>query len=458
MSTARVHVVTVATWSAPGLQLLKESAANHGVALTVLGTEYNSRQEQALKPHLVREWLKSSLEDGRVASDDLVVFVDGFDVVLRGGVDAMAAAWQSYGSPELLMSAEQNCWPDKTLAPQFDAAFPTSRYRYVNSGTYAATAAVLVSLLPRDTAELAVNGGDQIWWTRLFLAGGAVSGDGGKFVLDTHRRLAAAVYDDGVSTVLGCTAPIIHFNGDATDVTAEVLDAWRAAVPRTRGTDATALVAHVEHAFAEADACRSRLPAEVLALPGLSAPRTRHFYNNLLAFHNARYLEIGVWKGSTFCAAVCGNHPTAAVAIDNFCHEGSPKPAFYANVAKFAPPGDVVRVIEQDAFAVCATPAAMGAIFNMYMYDAAHGEEDQYRALSHYLPCLDDVFVYIVDDWNRDHVRAGTLRAIHDLRLDVVHVREVRTTDDGSEVPGHLAHTTWWNGIYIAVLRKNATF
>lgn len=32
-------------------------------------------------------------------------------------------------------------------------------------------------------------------------------------------------------------------------------------------------------------------------MDGMSGIKTRHFYNNLLNYYDARYLEIGTWKG-----------------------------------------------------------------------------------------------------------------------------------------------------------------
>jgi hypothetical protein len=34
------------------------------------------------------------------------------------------------------------------------------------------------------------------------------------------------------------------------------------------------------------------------------------------------------------------------------------------------------------------------------MYDGNHSNESHYNALLHYYLCLDDTFVFIVDDWN----------------------------------------------------------
>ena len=36
--------------------------------------------------------------------------------------------------------------------------------------------------------------------------------------------------------------------------------------------------------------------------------------------------------------------------------------------------------------------------FNIYMYDGNHSEDSHFKALDHFFPCLDDEFIYLVDD------------------------------------------------------------
>ena len=48
----------------------------------------------------------------------------------------------------------------------------------------------------------------------------------------------------------------------------------------------------------------SKLPVEVLDLPGMSSYKVRHFLNNLCArFINTSYMEVGCYKGSTLISA-----------------------------------------------------------------------------------------------------------------------------------------------------------
>ena len=182
---------------------------------------------------------------------------------------------------------------------------------------------------------------------------------------------------------------------------------------------------------------------------GMSGMKTRHFYNNLLNKDDARYLEIGTWKGSTVCAALCGNKATV-VCIDNWSEFGGPKDEFLVNFNTHK--GDNHAIfIEKDCFQVDVSTLPK---FNIFMYDGDHKHYSHYKAIVHYYSCLDDIFVFIVDDWNWNAVRDGTYESIKNLNLKILYEKEIRLTYDNSHTPDYLALTTWHNGIYVAILQK----
>jgi hypothetical protein len=49
------------------------------------------------------------------------------------------------------------------------------------------------------------------------------------------------------------------------------------------------------------------------------------------------------------------------------------------------------------------------------MYDGNHTNYSCYKALLHYYICLDDVFIFIVDDWYWKDVRDITFNSIKKL-------------------------------------------
>jgi tRNA uridine 5-carbamoylmethylation protein Kti12 len=90
------------------------------------------------------------------------------------------------------------------------------------------------------------------------------------------------------------------------------------------------------------------------------------------------------------------------------------------------------------------------------MYDGNHTKDSHYKALVHYYNCLDDIFVFIVDDWNWNDVRNGTHASFKQLNLTVLYEREIRTTNDNTHPAwGSEKQQQWHNGIYVAILKKN---
>ena len=205
----------------------------------------------------------------------------------------------------------------------------------------------------------------------------------------------------------------------------------------------------VEVAFQNAENNISKITNDIIAIDGMSGKKTRHFYNNLLNVADARYLEIGTWKGSTTCAAMFGNK-AKVLCIDNWSEFGGPRSEFLINFERFKGDNDA-NFIESDCFNVDVSALPK---FNIYMYDGNHSNESHYNALLHYYNCLDDVFIFIVDDWNWEDVRDGTIKSIQKLNLKVLYEKEIRLTQDGSTTPEPLLSETWWNGIYVAILQK----
>ena len=206
----------------------------------------------------------------------------------------------------------------------------------------------------------------------------------------------------------------------------------------------------LETAFQNAENNISKITNDIINMDGMSGTKTRHFYNNLLNTEDARYLEIGTWKGSSVCSAMCKNK-AKVICIDNWSEFGGPKSEFLVNFEKFKGENEAT-FIENDCYKV---DVSILPKFNIYMYDGNHTNESHYKALLHYYNCLDDIFIFIVDDWNWEDVRNGTINSIQKLNLKVLYEKEVRLTRDNSHTSQPEARDTWWNGIYVAVLQKN---
>lgn len=206
----------------------------------------------------------------------------------------------------------------------------------------------------------------------------------------------------------------------------------------------------VEIAFQNAENNISKITNDIINMDGMSGTKTRHFYNNLLNTEDARYLEIGTWKGSSVCSAMCGNKATV-ICIDNWSEFGGPKSEFLVNFEKFKGDNEAA-FIENDCYKVDVSTLPK---FNIYMYDGNHTKDSHYNALLHYYNCLDNVFIFIVDDWNWKDVRDGTINSIQKLNLKVLYEKDIRTTNNDTHPAfGSPEQKEWHNGIYVAILQK----
>jgi hypothetical protein len=197
---------------------------------------------------------------------------------------------------------------------------------------------------------------------------------------------------------------------------------------------------HVEASIELADQMTSKLDRAAFQARGFTSPKVRHLLNNLGSLDGLDYLEVGVHRGATFVAANSKNTLASATAVDNwseFADDGKVKGEFLQHCEMLLAPGSY-RFLEQDCFTV--TREQLRAPINFYLYDGEHSFEAQRKALTHFYAMLDDVFIFLVDDYGWDAARGGTEDAIGELGLERVYERELT---EG-----------WWNGLYVSVLKK----
>lgn len=208
---------------------------------------------------------------------------------------------------------------------------------------------------------------------------------------------------------------------------------------------------HIENSFKKAENLISNIDKTILLIDGMSGIKTRHFYNNLLSLPNMKYLEIGTWKGSSVCSAMSNNNSTI-FCLDNWSEFNGPKTEFLRNFEKFKGINNA-SFIEGDCFSIDLS--IFPNTFNIYLYDGDHSYISHKKALSYFYNSLDNIFIYIVDDWNFENVRKGTLDAIIELNLKVLYFKQVRSTFDNSHSSPSYAFDNWWNGFAIMILQKN---
>ncbi len=204
-------------------------------------------------------------------------------------------------------------------------------------------------------------------------------------------------------------------------------------------------VEHIKNAVEKANKNESKITNDILELKGMSGAKTRHLYNNLVNFEGARYLEIGSWKGSSLGAAMYKNKANV-VCVDNFSEflDENPRQHLFQVIRQYK--GDCsVNFIEEDCFEIDVSSLPK---FNIYLYDGEHSSESHKKSLVHFYDCLDDTFIFIVDDWNWDDIKLGTIQAITQLNLEILHKIEIFTEVESGDKEGY------WNGVMVCVLKK----
>lgn len=208
--------------------------------------------------------------------------------------------------------------------------------------------------------------------------------------------------------------------------------------------------AEVETAFDRALADEGKIAPDVLSIRGMSGKKYRRFINNLMeAIPDPRYLEIGAWQGSTLCSAIFENEVTAT-CVDNWSEFDGPFDRFLTNLAKFKGKSRV-SFIEKDFRQLDFHHLGL---FNVFLFDGPHTYEDQFDAITMADPALESCFVLIVDDWNWEEARRGTMDAIRKREYRIDYMIEVRTSRDNTLPKLRGENSDWHNGYFIAAVRK----
>lgn len=209
------------------------------------------------------------------------------------------------------------------------------------------------------------------------------------------------------------------------------------------------LIQHVQQSIVMAENCTSKISTGVLNVQGMSSPKVRHFLNNLCSMSNTHYLEVGSWLGSTWISALYENqnYLSSATAIDNWSEEfGSSHEKFKQNCDDFLK-NVSYRMISKDCFTIDLK--IFSQPINIYFYDGNHSFDSQESAFTYFDPILDDLFIAVVDDWNWSSVVEGTYSAFNKLNYEILYETALPATVNGDT-------QNWWNGLYVAVIRKSS--
>lgn len=210
------------------------------------------------------------------------------------------------------------------------------------------------------------------------------------------------------------------------------------------------LIAHVvEPSIARALRGESYLDPAVLEIKGFSTPTQRHLVSNL-AHGVSSYLEVGVFFGGTFCAAISRNDSLTAIGVENWSQDFSERDVETSFISSLKlHRGDAnVCLIMNDCFDPSTNRQIPKSSVDFYFYDGHHDRFPQSKALPHFIDCMSDVFLWMVDDTQWQSVREGTAEGFATLK-DRIRIEKEWNLDEGRP-----DSPIWHNGVRLFVISK----
>ncbi len=211
--------------------------------------------------------------------------------------------------------------------------------------------------------------------------------------------------------------------------------------------DYSDLVKHVAQSVLD-----SGIPKINNKIPGLTSIRVQTLLNSI-AKGVGSYLEVGSYLGATACA-VLQNNTLTAYFVDNWSQNLQPnsdnsilvennKGKFLENLEKYKGLSNV-NLFDCDIF---ETPTEMiNNQIQMFFYDGPHDYESTKQVVQYFWSTFKNESVLIFDDANWEGVIDGANDGIADMQGQIVYKKAILNSEENP--------SEWWNGIYIAVIKK----
>ena len=198
---------------------------------------------------------------------------------------------------------------------------------------------------------------------------------------------------------------------------------------------------------------------------GFSGENFQRFLNAIGTIPRTKYLEVGIYNGSSLTTILGNNNDLDAVAIDIWDASGvwdtssaaaAMKTAVISQVASNHNKTGRVHIIHDSCWNIRSNTikSLLQGPANVYFYDAGHSVFDHFLSLGHFLAAMDNVFIFLVDDWNWNNVRKPTLAALQLYQLEIVMKIEVTTLISARMFDSKIIGS-WHNGMAAFILRKS---
>ena len=217
-------------------------------------------------------------------------------------------------------------------------------------------------------------------------------------------------------------------------------------------------IKHIEDSIQWGELEVSKLTLDILNIQGITSNKVKCLLNNICNIDEANYLEIGVFRGSTFCSAIYGNN-IKATGIDNWSSpylmpsgvsqkmnfylrdkQNDPKEEFLTNVKKF---GNVDNINVYRANYLDFDYSLIEPL-DIIFYDGETKYYDQYTAIKRLIPHMSNKCILIIDDWNWQ--KDGALKALEESDLMITYQKNIYTNGEDSK--------DFWNGLGIFLIEK----
>ncbi|XP_018655001.1 putative procollagen-lysine,2-oxoglutarate 5-dioxygenase [Schistosoma mansoni] len=166
--TDHVLVLTVATEKNDALQRFLRSCNLNGFKVKVLGEGSHWKGGHVAKSTGGGQkvnLLKEELAKGDYKPDQLILFVDSYDVVFMQNVAKLLEEYEKFKS-KVIFSAEEFCWPQPSLQSSYPEVKPGEK-RYLNSGGFIGPTANLIKIVNHEPIK--DDDDDQLYYTKIFL-------------------------------------------------------------------------------------------------------------------------------------------------------------------------------------------------------------------------------------------------------------------------------------------------
>ena len=216
------------------------------------------------------------------------------------------------------------------------------------------------------------------------------------------------------------------------------------------------LTKHIDQSIHWGEREVSKLTQDVMNIHGITSNKIRCFLNNICSI-GGTYLEIGVFRGATFCSAIYQND-IHAIGLDNFASPNlmpmgvsqklanymkqridvPPQEDFLNNVKQFGNPEKLdVYKTDYTTFDYSELPK-----LDIIFYDGDTRFRDQYVTIKKLIPLFSKETILIMDDWNWN---SGAIdRLISEEGLIITHQREIITSGEDMN--------SFWNGLGIFLI------